>query len=94
MQYKIQKCKFCINNIRGKYQTDILIKGFQGKSPDDSSHLIKRVFLFRFYFFFLRRNQKEKVNKEREAGNQIFKLSETRFPNLSKNSVYMLFRTL
>ena len=38
--------------------------GFGGKAPDDSSHLIIRVFLFRFYFFFLHRNQKEKVNKE------------------------------
>ncbi len=32
---------------------------------DNSNRLIKRVFLFRFNFFFLRRNQKEKVNKEK-----------------------------
>ena len=38
--------------------------GVRGKAPDDSSHLIIRVFLFRFYFLFLHRNQKEKVNKE------------------------------
>ena len=28
-------------------------RGFRGKSPDDSNHLIKRVFFFRFYFFLL-----------------------------------------
>ena len=35
---------------------------FGGKAPDDSSHLIIRVFLFRFCFFFFHRNKKEKVN--------------------------------
>ncbi len=37
-------------------------RGFGGKAPDDSSHLIIRVFLFRFCFFFFHRNKKEKVN--------------------------------
>ena len=37
--------------------------GFGGFAPDDSSHLIIRVFLFRFHFFFFHRNKKEKVNK-------------------------------
>jgi len=37
-------------------------RGFGGIAPDDSSHLVIRVFLFRFYFFFFHRNKKEKVN--------------------------------
>ena len=41
----------------------VLLMGFGGKAPDDSSHLIIRVFLFRFHFFFFLRNKKEKVNK-------------------------------
>ena len=40
-----------------------LFGGSGANAPDNSFHLFLRVFLFRFYFFFLPRNQKEKVNK-------------------------------
>ena len=43
-------------------------RGFGGKAPDDSSHLIIRVFLFRFCFFFFHRNKKEKVNISLSVG--------------------------
>ena len=47
----------------GKYN-----RGFGGKAPEDSSHLIIRVFLFRFCFFFFHRNKKEKVNISLSVG--------------------------
>ena len=43
-------------------------RGFGGKAPDNSSHLIIRVFLFRFCFFFFHRNKKEKVNISLSVG--------------------------
>ncbi len=43
-------------------------RGFGGKAPEDSSHLIIRVFLFRFCFFFFHRNKKEKVNISLSVG--------------------------
>ena len=43
-------------------------RGFGGKVPEDSSHLIIRVFLFRFCFFFFHRNKKEKVNISLSVG--------------------------
>ena len=43
-------------------------RGFGGKAPDDSSHLIIRVFLFRFCFLFFHRNKKEKVNISLSVG--------------------------
>ncbi len=44
-----------------------IVGRFGNVVSDNSSHSIKRVFLFRFYFFFLHRNQKEKVNKKGES---------------------------
>ena len=49
-------------------QYDKYNKGFGGKAPEDSSHLIIRVFLFRFCFFFFHRNKKEKVNISLSVG--------------------------
>ena len=49
-------------------QYDKYNRGFGGKAPDDSSHLIIRVFLFRFCFFFFHRNKKEKVNISLSVG--------------------------
>ena len=43
-------------------------RGFGGKAPEDSSHLIIRVFLFLFCFFFFHRNKKEKVNISLSVG--------------------------
>ena len=49
-------------------QYDEYNRGFGGKAPEDSSHLIIRVFLFRFCFFFFHRNKKEKVNISLSVG--------------------------
>ena len=49
-------------------QYDKYNRGFGGKAPEDSSHLIIRVFLFRFCFFFFHRNKKEKVNISLSVG--------------------------
>ncbi len=49
-------------------QYDKYNRGFGGKAPEDSCHLIIRVFLFRFCFFFFHRNKKEKVNISLSVG--------------------------
>ena len=49
-------------------QYDKYNRGFGGKAPEDSSHLIIRVFLFRFCLFFFHRNKKEKVNISLSVG--------------------------
>ena len=72
-------------------------RGLGGKAPENSSHLIIRVFLFRFCFFFFHRNKKEKVNISLSVGLakptylfliyiSLFNQTLSPTPNLSQNN--------